>query len=104
MKALICSCCGASRWREEGNYRICIYCGTKYEMCSSLQRMEDYSVHDPAARSVTDTGISLKEDVDMLLEKCIKDPANAFKYANLILDLDPINSKAINIVYGGKRR
>ena len=104
MKAMICSTCGASRWRVDGNYRRCLYCGTEYEIDTSLQPRMYPSVYSTLAEHTTDTDISLKEDVEKLLEKCKMDPANAFKYANLVLDIDPTNSQALYIVYGGKRR
>ena len=77
MKVISCSRCGANVLREEGNYYICEYCGTKF-----LKKAES-------------KGISLGIDIERLLQKCKTDPKNARKYANLILDIDPDNKDAL---------
>jgi len=40
------------------------------------------------------TSIALNEDIRMLLRKCKEDTANARRYANLVLDIDPSNKEA----------
>ncbi len=95
MKALICTSCGASRWKEEGNYRICLHCGTKFEK-TVVERI----VQVPAAfqRNVirkVNSVIDINDDVERLLQKCRQDPRNARKYANLVLDIDPTNEEAM---------
>ena len=48
----------------------------------------------PAAAAAR-KGISLQSDIELLLDKCRRDPRNARKYANLILDIDPGNKDAL---------
>lgn len=75
LKALICANCGASSWKTEKGLKICTFCGTTYR--------------DENAPKQSD--ITLDDDVQRLLRKCEDDPANARKYANLVLDIDPTN-------------
>ena len=82
MNALICSKCGASKWKEEEDYLICLYCETKY-----LKTQEH--------RVTKSSSIALNKDVERLLQKCKTDKINARKYANLVLDIDPTNKEAI---------
>lgn len=42
--------------------------------------------------------ISLRDDVENLLEKCKENPARAHKYAELILEIDPGNEEAKRIL------
>ena len=94
MKALICSSCGASRWKEEGDYRICMHCGTKFEKTvEDKVRVVVSGIQAAVARQV-DSVITINEDVERLLKKCRQEPKNARKYANLILDIDPTNEEA----------
>jgi hypothetical protein len=39
---------------------------------------------------------SLTDDTKMLLQKCRDDPANARRYASLVLDIDPSNEEALH--------
>jgi len=82
MKAIVCSNCGASSWKESFDSRTCVYCGTRYALV-----FDDYG--DKGA------GISVNSDVQNLLRKCRLEPAKARKYANLILDIDPTNEEAL---------
>ena len=94
MKAIICTSCGASRWKEEGEYRICLHCGTTYEKNNEDKPRSAFSaVHAQVAKQVNSV-IALNEDVERLLQKCRNEPKNARKYANLILDIDPTNQEA----------
>lgn len=81
MKLLNCQKCGARDMFEQNGYRICCYCRSKYDL-----HAEDIIAHS--------SKISLGEDIKMLLQKCRDDPANARRYANLILDIDPSNNEA----------
>jgi len=83
MKVQICERCGGGEFIDRDGYRICQYCGTKY-----LITDED----------VTRKGsnIDLENDIKMLLQKCKDDPANAKRYASLVLDMDPGNTDALN--------
>ena len=95
MKAIICTSCGASRWKEEGDYRICLHCGTKYEKNNDDKQRSVFSaVHTQAAKQINSV-IALNDDVERLLQKCRNEPKNARKYANLILDIDPTNKDAL---------
>ncbi|MCF0233112.1 MAG: TFIIB-type zinc finger domain-containing protein [Enterococcus sp.] len=75
MEKITCSSCGANEFKTENGKRICTYCGTVYKTQST-------------------STIALDNDVARLLLKCQTDPANARKYANLILDIDPTNKTA----------
>ena len=79
MDKIQCASCGADDFVIKDEYKVCTYCGTRFAVSSV---------------SVNST-ISLNSDVDRLLRKCITDPRNAKKYANLILDIDPSNKEAI---------
>ena len=93
MRALICSSCGASKWKEDGDYRICEFCGTKFDKTSECNRKVIPSISQTVVRQVKST-IAINEDVARLLQKCRTDPKNARKYANLVLDIDPSNQEA----------
>ena len=94
MRALICTSCGASRWKEEGDYRICLHCGTKFEK-TPIERIPSaiQSFRTQVVRQVNSV-ININDDVERLLQKCRSDPKNARKYANLVLDIDPTNEEA----------
>lgn len=77
MEAILCPCCGGNAFRRAGQYMICEYCDTQFPATSVSSQ------------------ISLDDDVRRLLEKCRQDPAKAYKYANLILDIDPDNEEAL---------
>ena len=80
MKRVFCEACGANNLSSENGYIICNYCGSRY-------LMKEESIN-------TTSEISIGDDVAKLLAKCISDPKNARKYANLILDIDPLNNEA----------
>lgn len=82
MKQLICPGCGSQEFKEENGFKICCYCESKFEI--------------EKKPSTINTQISLENDVTRLLRKCKDDPANAKKYANLILDIDPCNEDALD--------
>jgi len=88
MKIEICERCGGGEFFDRDGYRICQYCNTKY-----LITPEDV----PQKGS----SIALDFDIKMLLQKCHDDPANAHRYASLILDMDPGNVDALKYL---KRR
>lgn len=84
MDHIVCKKCGSSEFVDKDNFRICVYCRTKYDK--------------PTTPKKTNATIALSDDVQALLDKCEKDPANARRYANLILDIDPINAEAKRIL------
>ncbi len=81
MKQLVCERCGGNDFVEQNGFRTCKYCMTKFVIQS-----ED----SPQKKSK----ITLNDDIKALLKKCIDDPANAKRYASLVLDIDPNNSEA----------
>lgn len=82
MKEFRCTNCGATAMAEEGRYMFCVYCGSKFLI-------------QPSDIPQQSAGMSLRSDIEILLEKCQKEPHNARKYANLILDIDPLNKAAL---------
>ena len=73
---------------------MCDFCGTRYQI-----EKADIPVVPKTSN------IALGNDVQILLQKCRTDPANAKRYATLILDIDPRNQEAIKILNSnGKRR
>lgn len=81
MKLIQCNRCGSSEFIETNGYRICRYCDAKYRLFAE----------DVTAKG---SSIELNDDISRLLEKCKKEPWNAKKYANLILDIDASNVEA----------
>lgn len=82
MKAMICERCGGGEFVDRDGYRICQYCNTRY-----LIKSEDVAQKGSI--------IALDDDIEILLQKCKSDPANAHRYANLVLDIDPGNVNAL---------
>jgi DNA-directed RNA polymerase subunit RPC12/RpoP len=82
MKIIECTNCGSSELTEVDGYVICDYCQSRF-----VQSYEDI----PAKKTV----IGVQSDVAMLLQKCETDPANRFRYASLVLDIDPTNQQAM---------
>ncbi len=86
MKALICPNCGGDEFIEIDGYRVCRYCKSKLLISQDEKPTKSAS-------------IALNDDVQALLDKCRKDPARAQRYANLILEIEPDNEEALNILY-----
>ena len=78
-----CPNCGSSEFTFAKGYIICKYCDSKFPI-------EKENSND----NKQGNGISLQEDVKKLLKKCVDEPWNAKRYANLILDIDPTNQEA----------
>ena len=93
MDILSCKKCGGNDFKIESGFRVCQYCKTKYEYLESGRQ-----VANQGERIVKSSGISLDSDILQLLEKCHKDPKNARRYVNLILDIDPDNDEALAIL------
>ena len=93
-----CKNCGASGMKLVKGYWCCEYCDSKF----IATREEEKTYGMTGAKSVlgkhggVSSGIELNNDVERLLEKCRIDRKNARKYANLILDIDPHNEKALS--------
>lgn len=84
MEHIVCNKCGSSEFVDKDDFRICAYCRTKYDK--------------PITPKKTSATIALSDDVQALLDKCKKDPFNAARYANLVLDIDPTNADAKRIL------
>ena len=81
MKLINCQRCGSNELLEIDDLVVCAFCQSKY-----VPQLDD--------KAPRDTVISLKTDVERLLEKCRLDPQNRKRYASLALDIDPSNSEA----------
>lgn len=81
MKLVVCEKCGSNSFKEQDGYKICTFCHSKY-----IINKDDLPIKS--------SNISIDSDIDVLLQKCKNDPANARKYANLILDIDSSNEEA----------
>ena len=91
MNVLVCKQCGASDLQETNGVAVCRYCGTRYTLSA-----EDSPARSSVSTSMTgNSQLAIPDDVERLLQKCKKDPKNARKYANLILDIDPDNEEAL---------
>lgn len=81
MNQNICKNCGADSFIYKNGVKICKYCNSRYELSE-------------AEKPKTSATVSLQSDIEILLQKCKKDPTHAKKYAGLILDIDPTNREA----------
>ncbi len=75
-------CGGSIDYKPGQSVYECEYCGCQ----------QTFDV--PVEKKKIESTISVLSDVEILLEKCKKDPRNARRYANLILDIDPFNTEA----------
>lgn len=82
MRLVECTKCGSNELFQESGYVVCAYCRLKF-------------VPNASDLPNSSTAISVYDDIRALLEKCKNDPSNRRRYANLILDLDPTNSDAM---------
>jgi hypothetical protein len=79
---ITCKKCGASDFYEQNGYGVCRYCQTRFILTTAQTASQN-------------SGITLSDDIKMLLKKCQNDPINASRYAGLVLDIDPSNTEAI---------
>lgn len=86
MKIETCERCGGGDFVDRDGYRICQFCNTKYLITSEDVKQKE-------------SNISLDKDIMMLLQKCRDDPANARRYASLVLDMDPSNVEAAQYLH-----
>ena len=86
---LSCKTCGNPQMEEKHGMLVCPYCGNKTLLDDSVRE----TIRRGKQQAMSST-IDLRSDVDILLEKCRKDPKNAKRYANLVLDIDPTNKEA----------
>ncbi len=90
MAKILCDACGSNDFIEQNGFRICRFCGTKQKIFRETQSVQ----------TRPGLGIDLNDDIGRLLNKCTTDPANAKRYANLILDIDANNAEAKRILAG----
>jgi uncharacterized Zn finger protein (UPF0148 family) len=81
MELITCKNCGSRDFFEAEGFTVCEYCDSKYKIPSSVD-VEHESV------------IEIHSDIEILLEKCRKNPSDSRRIANLILDIDPHNEEA----------
>lgn len=82
MKLIKCSQCGGNDFYRDNGYMVCRYCNSRYAI-------------EQGDLGIASSVISVGADIENLLKKCKRDPRNAKKYANLILDIDPDNEDAL---------
>jgi len=70
---------------EEHGFVVCAYCQSRF-----APEADD----KPQKQTV----IGVQSDIDALLQKCSNDPANRRRYASLILDIDPTNAQALQML------
>lgn len=91
MKIMNCTGCGSKELEEREGLMVCLFCQTKY-------------VPDASTSTVSATVIGLGSDIEQLLQKCRSDPANARRYAQLVLDIDPTNAEARAYLFPAKQK
>jgi hypothetical protein len=77
-----CVKCGSNDLLKDGDFVVCAYCRARF-----VPQNGDF----PASGAV----IALHDDVEKLLSRCKAEPASRRRLANLILDIDPTNSEAL---------
>jgi hypothetical protein len=82
MKTIECSRCGGRDLFVEDAHLVCTFCRSQFSL-----EADDH----PRKETVVD----VLSDIQTLLDKCAADPANSYRYASLILDIDPTNREAI---------
>jgi hypothetical protein len=85
MKIVECVQCGSNELTEIDGITTCDYCKARYAMEAS----------EMASHGTT---ISVNSDIEALLQKCVDDPSNRKRYADLILNLDPSNKEALEFL------
>ncbi len=81
MRLLKCKQCGSGEFYRADGFMVCKFCNAHYAI-------------EKGDLGVKESTIELNSDIEELLKKCRKDPKNARRYANLILDIDPDNGEA----------
>ena len=85
MISIVCERCGGNEFKQERGKKICLFCGTSF-------------VLTPEESPQRNSNISISNDIQLLLMKCREDPKNAYRYASLVLDIDPGNNEAIKFL------
>lgn len=98
MDNFVCKNCGANALFFRSGFWICPYCDSKFVPDTGTNCVtEDQVRGDSLGKSkcnVESSNIGLDDDISRLLMKCKREPRNARRYANLILDIDPDNQEA----------
>lgn len=84
MESFRCSHCGGNELLRLDDYALCAFCRTQYE--------------DRPKELARQTVVNIRSDIETLLQKCKDDPANARRYAGLVLDIDPTNQNALRFL------
>lgn len=82
MNLVECSRCGSKDLFTADGHVICAFCRSRFTP----------QVNE---RTQKETVVDVLSDIQVLLQKCEADPANSFRYASLILDIDPTNKEVI---------
>jgi len=82
MNDIKCNNCGSGHFFNVDKTLICKYCDSMFVQ----------------EKGMVETSISLDSDVNRLLDLIESDPLNTKRYANLVLDIDPTNSKVLNLL------
>ena len=91
MKNIQCNKCKSVDFERINGVMKCIYCRTIYVAdANAVTKL----FNDNVANSV----IEIDEDILRLLERIEKEPWNARKFANMILDIDPTNEEALRLL------
>ena len=88
-----CVKCKSVEFFQADGFYVCTYCRSKYRP----EQLRGSSGAKGAGVAKTST-IEIDEDILRLLEKIKKEPWDARKYANMILDIDPTNEEALQIL------
>ena len=94
MRQFRCNSCGADELIEKDGFLVCSYCRSKFVAERNDKHIYN-AIKNSSGQKSNGTNIALNEDVQRLLEKCKREPKNAKRYANLVLDIDPTNKEAL---------
>lgn len=83
MNLVECSRCGSKDLFVEDMLVICAFCRSRYTPQADQHLQKE-------------TVVDVLSDIQVLLQKCETDPTNSYRYASLILDIDPTNQEVIN--------
>ena len=101
LSLVVCSQCGANDLYEKDGLIVCRFCGSRFNVTS--KEFSEYINNQKLSKSHkavmqkenVNSCIAINDDVQRLLDKCKREPKNAKRYANLVLDIDPTNREAL---------
>ena len=103
MKQLTCELCDGTSFLKEDGFFVCQGCGTKYSVAEAKQLMKDDGIPAPVssvpAAPVVNNNSAVTANYLTMAESALdsNNNAEAENYANKVLELDPVNSKAWEI-------